>query len=1418
MRIGLRFLSWMFLVLFPVLLQAGTAETEPNDTAEDAVVLDADRTLIGKFEPERDTDFAAFEIDKDLHLWRLQLAGDDIGSLTVFDPGGNVLVQANTSDRLLRFSNLLLPRGRYVVRIAGRGGRYLFRAIDQGPSPVSTETTVDVAQAVPRDPEAGPEVNEIEPNDDVANSVRMRFGYQQTGLFSSSADHDLYRFSLVGDTGIDLTFEPVDQDYVAELAQYWGASAGSPIRIAVPSRETNPDPLVWQGSLPPGDYLVRLKARNLSDVPYGLTLDRRPFFNPVVDLEPNNTGGSERDFPPDGVIWGRLTGDADVYRLPVSDSDAIYRFTVDGSERFKRRPGIKILTEVNPPAPEEWRKREWETLRTMSKTADFVWEVAVPANVQALLQLSGRDERYRLEFEGFGATAPLPEVSAALILSDDRVAAFRRETQTVTGRLSITNGSSIDLNLAVASHVENALWQLDMPGTVSVSAGKRVELPWSLRISPDAWDTDPVHVSVQLANRDTGTILARADTALRADADAALVGAGTVWTAPQPMQGGLNLAWNALGGSIAAEKGGALIDGLAVQRSSILLRNRDLAKRDLVIDLAGDVAVPVSGVVLSHTMGETKPENLLRGFRIEASVDGESFSSIFEGELALHAEPQPFAFAEPVQARFIRLSPLSARDPTGKGGSVSLGELEVIGLPGQALPDEVMLNLADPLRGGHIVRTAPYADLTDVLIPTGRSTRLRQPRGEQVEHEFVVGFRDGRAAQIVGLAWREAAEKPSSVPRVRVAYSTQSPLGPWERLPRPWALTPELGNSVLDFEQPVWMRYVRITVPVVDDRSTLDLPDYLQVLEREPDADNPSALGLWTTQGPEAVFEWQHPEEQSPIGQDAGNSLETATRIAIGDAAAGTVQLGKDEDWYRFDIAQPGGVFRLALSGWPTIDAIAEIVDSNGNPLPLQAQRLLPDRLEAEKYLAPGTYFARIYEPPRSMIVTWDSSGSVSRYIDQIQQAVRSFSGDLIPDRDVVNFAPFAKNPILLLEEWSGDQATAMSALNSFNRRNFDSSNAELAMEFASEQLVPRDGVHAILVVTDLQSSGQKENTTLWQSLARSRARIFAVAVPSSANINTPRQIHEMFRDWTIPGDGYLDYLTSESRTDVAFRRAAAWLRRPASYRLELAFEAAPPEPALLSVVARQGSTASARAVEVVLDGSGSMLKRINGVRRYQVARNALLDLTENGLPAGTPFALRAFGKGGEGSCETDLELPLAPLDPGMVRQIVENLVPVNLAKTPIGASLAAVSDDLAAASGNSVVVLLTDGEETCGGDPAAEIAALRALGFEIEINIVGFALEDDELKNTFRDWASAGGGAYFDAGSAAELTDALHRAIRVSFELRRDGLILARGTVNGPPVEILPGTYQLIVGTGTNAQSSEITLENAQSATVVVE
>jgi len=175
----------------------------------------------------------------------------------------------------------------------------------------------------------------------------------------------------------------------------------------------------------------------------------------------------------------------------------------------------------------------------------------------------------------------------------------------------------------------------------------------------------------------------------------------------------------------------------------------------------------------------------------------------------------------------------------------------------------------------------------------------------------------------------------------------------------------------------------------------------------------------------------------------------------------------------------------------------------------------------------------------------------------------------------------------------------------------------------------------------------------------------------------------------------------------------------------------------------------------------------------------------------------------------------VAPLNAAAVQARIGALVAKNGAKTPIGASLDMAADDLKSVSGEKLIILLTDGEETCGGDPAAAIANLRKAGINAQVSIVGFALDDPNLASTFRRWSDAGGGAYLDAKDAAGLDKAMIEALRPGYEVvNAQGQVLASGIAGGDAVTVPAGSHQVRIKGRANS-TRPVVVKPKETATV---
>jgi len=172
-----------------------------------------------------------------------------------------------------------------------------------------------------------------------------------------------------------------------------------------------------------------------------------------------------------------------------------------------------------------------------------------------------------------------------------------------------------------------------------------------------------------------------------------------------------------------------------------------------------------------------------------------------------------------------------------------------------------------------------------------------------------------------------------------------------------------------------------------------------------------------------------------------------------------------------------------------------------------------------------------------------------------------------------------------------------------------------------------------------------------------------------------------------------------------------------------------------------------------VLDSSGSMQAPLQGRAKLDIAKEVLRGVVP-GLPPEVRLGLAAYGHRNPRDCE-DVEIIVPPgsNDRAALLAQVDALVPVGM--TPITLALAKVAELLQTRQGETTVVLLTDGLETCGGDPLALMRKLKQTDLRLVLYVVGYDIKDKE-KQALLDLAQAGDGRYFPANDAASLLAAL--------------------------------------------------------------
>lgn len=141
----------------------------------------------------------------------------------------------------------------------------------------------------------------------------------------------------------------------------------------------------------------------------------------------------------------------------------------------------------------------------------------------------------------------------------------------------------------------------------------------------------------------------------------------------------------------------------------------------------------------------------------------------------------------------------------------------------------------------------------------------------------------------------------------------------------------------------------------------------------------------------------------------------------------------------------------------------------------------------------------------------------------------------------------------------------------------------------------------------------------------------------------------------------------------------------------------------------------------LVLDSSGSMAGTDMSSLTPHVAkvREALGEVVPQVAPRRN-LGLIVYGPGAEAKCENvDLRLRPAPNSAETILAEVNKTVPFG--ETPLTAAVRAAAEVLEFRDKPAVVVLLTDGEETCGGDPCAMARELKAEARKLTVHVVNF-------------------------------------------------------------------------------------------------
>jgi hypothetical protein len=191
------------------------------------------------------------------------------------------------------------------------------------------------------------------------------------------------------------------------------------------------------------------------------------------------------------------------------------------------------------------------------------------------------------------------------------------------------------------------------------------------------------------------------------------------------------------------------------------------------------------------------------------------------------------------------------------------------------------------------------------------------------------------------------------------------------------------------------------------------------------------------------------------------------------------------------------------------------------------------------------------------------------------------------------------------------------------------------------------------------------------------------------------------------------------------------------------------------------GATPTAdQNVLVILDASGSMAGPAGGGQLKIDAAKRAIERYVVGTPDNYDLGLMVYGHIGSNqpqdkaaSCAgIDVFAPLGELNVNTVGPTLARFGPNGY--TPIAGSLDRATQVFTGTEGASNrVLLVTDGVETCDGDPVAAARRLKQANIAVTVDVVGFDIEGSDQEAALRAVADATGGTYTSAQDAEQLS-----------------------------------------------------------------
>jgi len=533
--------------------------------------------------------------------------------------------------------------------------------------------------------------------------------------------------------------------------------------------------------------------------------------------------------------------------------------------------------------------------------------------------------------------------------------------------------------------------------------------------------------------------------------------------------------------------------------------------------------------------------------------------------------------------------------------------------------------------------------------------------------------------------------------------------------------------------------------------------------------------------------------------KEGNNSPAAAQALPLEQALKGEVAR-EDVDYYKISLkGHSGNTLNLRIDSADIIRPEYELQTPEGDAVKPSHVSNAGTWMKVSYQLQSSDYYLKIWRPDAFLSIVYDDSGSMKRNVKTVKRVLTGYL-DRLGEGLNLRLLKYTGEP-KFLSEFTNNPDELKEALVK-QVKGGGGTDTFKGLSAAVGSLKAQPGSRAVLAIFDvIDCSGSdclQKYLRLWDAILDDAVSFNVIALSPEWDKNTPyfnNTREQIFKEIAYASRGQFYHSPFDEQIAESSDQIFKQLTSPSIYRIEAEWIQTETKPGSIEVLFEEGAEKqAAKNVELILDASNSMWGQIQGEAKITIAKEVLNQIID-GLPDEMNVGLRMYGhryklNDSKACQDTELVAPIGPIDKTRLNAEVDKVTPRG--KTPLVHSVLEGIKDFKDIKGG-MIVLISDGIESCDGDIDSIAPAVQDAGLELKVNIIGFDIKDAEAREQLEAIAASTGGAYLDARDSDQLLSSLEQTLKVEFVLLdAEGNIKVKGTVGGKPVEILEGTYTL--------------------------